>query len=112
MEEHIMRRRANIKLEDGDGCVSLEEFCAFGSAFAPAAAGDGELREVFGFFDSDRDGRITAEELLRVFSTIGDAQCTLEDCRRMISGADRNGDGFVCFEDFSLMMEAMLWKDV
>ncbi|GFP80875.1 probable calcium-binding protein cml36 [Phtheirospermum japonicum] len=89
---------------DGDGCVTLEEFYAIGSAFAPPAC-DTEMRDTFDFFDSDRDGRITAEELFNVFRTIGDAQCTLEDCRRMIRGVDRNGDGFVCFEDFSLMMD-------
>ncbi|KAG6411501.1 hypothetical protein SASPL_129584 [Salvia splendens] len=89
---------------DGDGCITLEEFHAIGSAFAPAADAS-ELRHTFDFFDSDRDGRITAEELFRVFETIGDARCTLEDCRRMIRGVDKNGDGFVCFEDFSRMME-------
>ena len=89
---------------DGDGCISLEEFYAIGSAFAPPAC-DGELRDTFDFFDSDRDGKITAEELFEVFKTIGDAGCTLEDCRRMIRGVDRNGDGFVCFEDFTRMME-------
>ncbi|KAL3632535.1 hypothetical protein CASFOL_025519 [Castilleja foliolosa] len=94
---------------DGDGCVTLEEFHAIGSAFAPPAC-DTEMRETFDFFDSDRDGRITAEELFNVFRTIGDAQCTLEDCRRMIRGVDRNGDGFVCFEDFSLMMDRQLQR--
>ncbi|CAA0812807.1 Probable calcium-binding protein CML36 [Striga hermonthica] len=89
---------------DGDGCITLEEFHAIGSAFAPPAC-DSELRDTFDFFDSDRDGRITAEELFNVFRTIGDSRCTLDDCRRMIRGVDRNGDGFVCFEDFSLMMD-------
>lgn len=89
---------------DGDGCITLEEFYAIGSAFAPPTC-DMELRDTFDFFDSDRDGKITAEELFNVFKTIGDSQCTLEDCRRMISGVDTNGDGFVCFEDFSRMME-------
>lgn len=89
---------------DGDGCITLEEFHAIGSAFAPSADRS-ELRETFDFFDSDRDGKITAEELFSVFKTIGDARCTLEDCRRMIRGVDRTGDGFVCFEDFSRMME-------
>ncbi|XP_020208874.1 probable calcium-binding protein CML36 [Cajanus cajan] len=64
-----------------------------------------ELKEVFQVFDTDRDGRISAEELLRVFRAIGDERCTLEECRRMIEGVDRNGDGFVCFEDFSQMMD-------
>lgn len=89
---------------DGDGCITLEEFHAIGSAFAPSAD-TSELRETFDFFDSDRDGKITAEELFSVFRTIGDARCTLDDCRRMIRGVDRNGDGIVCFEDFSRMMQ-------
>ncbi|KAG8372047.1 hypothetical protein BUALT_Bualt12G0026000 [Buddleja alternifolia] len=89
---------------DGDGSITLEEFYSVGAAFAPPSC-DAELRETFDFFDSDRDGRITAEELFNVFKTIGDARCTLEDCRRMIGGVDSNGDGFVCFEDFSRMME-------
>ncbi|KAL7138389.1 hypothetical protein ABFS83_10G160300 [Erythranthe nasuta] len=89
---------------DGDGCITLEEFHSIGSAFAPPTC-DTEMRETFDFFDSDRDGKITAEELFGVFRTIGDAKCTLEDCRRMIRCVDRNGDGFVCFEDFSLMMD-------
>jgi calcium-binding protein CML len=89
---------------EGDGSISIEEFGAISSAFGPPAC-DSELRDAFEFFDTDHDGKITAEELHAVFSAIGDERCTLDDCRRMISGVDKNGDGFVCFEDFSLMME-------
>ncbi|PHU05900.1 hypothetical protein BC332_26722 [Capsicum chinense] len=64
-----------------------------------------ELRGTFDFFDVDHDGKITAEELFNVFTTIGDYKCTLEDCKRMIKSVDKNGDGFVCFEDFCIMME-------
>ncbi|CAI9765642.1 unnamed protein product [Fraxinus pennsylvanica] len=92
---------------DGDGCISLEEFYAIGSAFGPPACDD-ELKETFDYFDSNRDGKITAEELYNVFRTIGDGRCTLDDCRRMIKGVDKNRDGFVCFEDFTRMMELQL----
>lgn len=88
---------------NGDGCISLAEFGAISSAFGPACYS--ELKDAFDFFDTDHDGKITAEELLRVFKAIGDDSCTLEDCRRMIAGVNKNGDEFVCFEDFSLMME-------
>ncbi|KAJ4978416.1 hypothetical protein NE237_009196 [Protea cynaroides] len=88
--------------QDGDGCVSLEEFGAINSAFGPACGS--ELRDAFDFFDSNRDGKISAEELLRGFLVIGDDRCTLEDCKRMIDGVDTDGDGFVCFDDFSRMM--------
>lgn len=87
----------------GDGFIRLEELMArVGSG---EAAGESELRETFEFFDADQDGRITAEELHGVFRSIGDEQCTLEDCRRMIRDVDENGDGFVCFAEFVRMME-------
>ena len=66
--------------------------------------GDEELRETFEVFDTDGDGKITAEELMRVLAAIGDERCTLEDCGRMIAEVDKNGDGEVCFEDFSRLM--------
>ncbi|KAL7188005.1 hypothetical protein ACSBR1_037946 [Camellia fascicularis] len=75
------------------------------SGYARSQGKTPKLREAFDFFDSDHDGWITAEELHAVFAAIGDEQCTLEDCRRMISGVDKNMDGFVCFRDFARMME-------
>lgn len=88
---------------DGEDCISLEKFGEISSGLGPAC-GD-EIRDTFDFFDVDRDGKISAEELLGVFIAIGDDECTLEDCKRMIAGVDSDGDGFVCFEDFSRMME-------
>lgn len=91
--------------KDGDGIITLEEFGAISSAFGPPAC-DTELRDVFDFFDTDHDGRITADELFAVFRSLGDERCTLEECRSMISSVDKNGDGFVCLEDFTRMMES------
>ncbi|XP_041024558.1 probable calcium-binding protein CML36 [Juglans microcarpa x Juglans regia] len=102
-EEEVKMMLSEVD-RDGDGHISLETLLSrFGSACGPAC--DSELRETFDIFDADHDGRITAEELWGFFTAMGDEQCTLEDCRRMIAGVDKNGDGFVCFEDFSLMME-------
>ncbi|KAK8609141.1 hypothetical protein V6N13_025448 [Hibiscus sabdariffa] len=92
---------------DGDGCVSLETLVSqvAGSACDEPAC-EPELRETFDIFDTDHDGRITAEELMAFYrEKIGDERCTLEDCRLMIASVDKNGDGFVCFEDFSRMMD-------
>jgi len=84
--------------------ISVEVLASrLGSACEPA--GGDELRDAFVFFDSDRDGKITAEELLNVYKAFGDEKCTLEDCKGMIAVVDKNGDGFVCFEDFCRMME-------
>lgn len=102
-EEEVMMMLSEVD-RDGNGCISVDALLnRVASACGPAC--DSELRGAFDFFDTDHDGRITAEELLGVFTAIGDERCTLEDCLRMIAGVDKNGDGFVCFEDFSRMME-------
>ncbi|XP_047323332.1 probable calcium-binding protein CML35 [Impatiens glandulifera] len=88
---------------DGDGCISLDELKLLGSAFERPAC-QSELLYAFEFFDADRDGRITAEDLYAGLAAVGDS-CTPEECVRMISGVDANGDGFVCFEDFARMMQ-------
>ncbi|CAJ1913885.1 unnamed protein product [Sphenostylis stenocarpa] len=87
------------------GCITVEALMNHIGSGPESMSGPEELKEAFAVFDTDRDGRISAEELLRVFMAIGDERCTLDECRRMIEGVDRNGDGFVCFEDFSRMME-------
>ncbi|CAN0890555.1 Probable calcium-binding protein CML36 [Linum grandiflorum] len=74
-----------------------------GSGWEPA--GKEELKETFAFFDTDHDGKITAEELLSGFLAVGEEKCTLEECRRMLAEVDKNGDGFVCLEDFCRMMD-------
>ncbi|GJX74266.1 probable calcium-binding protein CML36 [Tanacetum coccineum] len=89
---------------NGDGVITLEEFGAVSEAFGPAV-GDGELKQVFEFFDKDGDGKITADELYEVFKSLGDGKVTVEECVGMIKSVDLNGDGFVCFHDFRSMME-------
>lgn len=90
---------------EGDGCIPLEALMSRVGNSSCDPACEPELKETFDFFDADHDGKITAEELFSVFTKLGDEQCTLDDCRRMIALVDKNGDGFVCFEDFLRMME-------
>lgn len=61
------------------------------------------LREAFLIFDGDKNGLICAEELRRTLSKLGWTKCGLKECKRMI-GVDKDGDGFVNFQDFRLMM--------
>jgi calcium-binding protein CML len=90
---------------DGDGVITQESLLNRVMGCNEPAC-DTELRKAFEIFDVDGDGKISAEELLSFFSSaLGDEECTLEDCLRMIAGVDDNGDGFVCFEEFSRMME-------
>ncbi|XP_060177420.1 probable calcium-binding protein CML35 [Lycium barbarum] len=102
--EAILTRVGSEPPSEEEVILLLNEVDLNGDAFGSPLC-DGDLRDAFDFFDVDHDGKITAEELFNVFTMIGDSRCTLEDCKRMIRGVDKNGDGFVCFEDFSLMME-------
>ncbi|EXB52665.1 putative calcium-binding protein CML25 [Morus notabilis] len=97
---------------NGDGFVDLDEFM---DVVINAAASDGisssggseeneHLMDAFLVFDIDKNGKISPEELRRVLVKLGCDNCSLRECRRMINGADKNGDGFVDFEEFRLMM--------
>ncbi|KAL1206846.1 putative calcium-binding protein CML35 [Cardamine amara subsp. amara] len=103
-EEEVTMMLREVDGGRGDeSCISLEELAS--RVAETSGEGSEEMREVFEFFDADRNGKISAEELHRVFGVIGDERCTIDECQRMIATVDRNGDGFVCFEDFSRMME-------
>ncbi|OWM85453.1 probable calcium-binding protein CML36 [Punica granatum] len=104
-EVALMLRAMGCPADDDGACVSVDALLSRVGCGETAACDPAELRETFEFFDEDHDGRITADELLRVFTALGDEGCTLEDCQRMIAEVDKNRDGFVCFEDFAQMME-------
>uniref|UniRef100_J3M6M6 EF-hand domain-containing protein n=1 Tax=Oryza brachyantha TaxID=4533 RepID=J3M6M6_ORYBR len=91
---------------DGDGYISLGEFAAINASPAGGdAAVEEDLRHAFSVFDADGNGVITPAELAAVLRGIGEA-ATVAQCRRMIDGVDRNGDGLINFEEFKLMMAA------
>lgn len=83
---------------DGDGFIDLDEFMNV------METDNKVLMDAFCIFDTDNNGFISAEELHRVLSSLGCDNCSLSECRRMINGVDKNGDGFVDFEEFKSMM--------
>ncbi|XP_020085561.1 neo-calmodulin-like [Ananas comosus] len=88
---------------DGDGFIDLDEFMRAVSERGAGVDEEEELREAFRVFDADRNGYISAEEVRRVLAGLG-RRCSLKECRLMIRGVDRNGDGVVDFEEFKAMM--------
>lgn len=88
---------------NGDGYVDLDEFMDV----VISTGGEEEhehLMDAFLVFDTDKNGKISAEELRRVLDNLGCDKCSLGECRKMIKGVDKDGDGFVDFEEFRLMM--------
>ena len=56
-----------------------------------------ELRLAFRVFDSDGDGLISASELRRVMTNLGEVM-TDEEVEEMMTSADEDGDGQVNYE--------------
>lgn len=96
---------------DGDGFVDLDEFMnVMGAHESERVASfldrEDDLAEAFQIFDADKNGFISAKELQRVLISLGCQNCSLRECRRMIKGVDRDGDGSVNFQEFKSMMSA------
>lgn len=94
-----------------DGFICLEEFKAVNRNFAGKIGDAGSpredpIREAFATFDKDGNNLISADELRAVLQSLGDKGHTLEDCRRMISQVDKNGDGFVDYKEFESLLSA------
>ncbi|MCD7454074.1 hypothetical protein HAX54_023435 [Datura stramonium] len=97
---------------DGDGFVDMDEFLSVMGVGKDQASGDSVkdidelIREAFLVFDADKNGVISAKELRRVLICLGCVNCSVKECRKMIKGVDKDGDGFVNFEEFKEMMTA------
>lgn len=95
---------------DGDGFIDLSEFIELNTKDIDSSEVLENLKDAFSIFDIDKNGLITAEELLNVLKSLGE-NCTITDSRKMIAGADRDGDGMINFDEFKDMMKMGLQKE-
>lgn len=106
-EEEVFEMMAEID-KDGDGFIDLDEFAEFHRPNGVQGEdGVRELRDAFDMYDKDQNGVISSSELHMVLKSLGE-NCSMEDCSRMISSVDSDGDGFVNFEEFTKMMKTGL----
>ncbi|XP_073282861.1 probable calcium-binding protein CML25, partial [Primulina huaijiensis] len=82
---------------DGDGFINLQEFIELNTKDIDHDEILENLRDAFQVFDIDKNGSISAEELQDVLMSLGE-ECTLAECRKMISGVDSDGNGEISFE--------------
>ncbi|CAN0841923.1 Probable calcium-binding protein CML25 [Linum grandiflorum] len=88
---------------NGDGKISASELGSIMSSLGQKAKAMVNLRDAFSVYDIDGNGSITAEELHKVMGSLGE-DCSIAECRKMISGVDNDGDGTIDFEEFKMMM--------
>lgn len=105
---------------NGDGEIDLLEFITLNSKRPHVSSSktggdddevDAALQSAFDVFDSDKDGFISAGELHRVLSGLGDDHLSMDDCRYMISCVDADGDQLVDFKEFQSLMTSPLSTD-
>ena len=69
------------------------------------------LKFAFNFFDSDKKGLITINEISLIFknNTDNNKDCS-EEIKNIIKLVDKDGDGKISFEEFSQFMTSLLEK--
>ncbi|XAR72894.1 hypothetical protein NMG60_11019684 [Bertholletia excelsa] len=86
---------------DRDGFIDFKEFIDVHRRDGGVKAAD--IKSAFRTIDSDKNGKITAEEVFELLKRLGE-ECSLPECRRMVRAVDANGDGVVDLDDFVYMM--------
>ncbi|XP_076438153.1 neo-calmodulin-like isoform X2 [Babylonia areolata] len=85
-----------------DGDSGIEQLAFLASAFVDGLtkADAEELKDAFGLFDKDGDGRISKEELGPVLRILG-RHPTQADLDSMMKEADTDNSGFLSFEEYA-----------
>uniref|UniRef100_A0A0D6R4T0 EF-hand domain-containing protein n=1 Tax=Araucaria cunninghamii TaxID=56994 RepID=A0A0D6R4T0_ARACU len=105
VDEGLLKLVVREADSNGDGFIDFAEFVELNTKNIEEGGCLRDLRNAFHIFDEDGNGQISAEELQRVFNSMGE-NFRIEECRRMIEGADCDGDGSVSFKEFLILMGA------
>ncbi|BFZ11794.1 hypothetical protein BsWGS_14833 [Bradybaena similaris] len=86
----------------GNGKIEYREFvdCVNKKGMKTEEQEAEEVRAAFKIFDANGDGFITAAELRRIVTSMGE-RLTEEEADAMIKKADQNGDGRINYEEFA-----------
>jgi len=89
--------------QDGNGCISFNEFVWLMTREIHDTDIEEEIREAFRVFDREGHGFITTTDLTTVLQTLGE-KLTTEETEELINEADIDGDGNVNYEEFVTML--------
>ena len=88
---------------DGNGTINFKEFLGLMARKMRDTDSQEELIEAFKVFDRDGNGLISANELQHVMTSLGE-NITEEEVEEMIKEADKDGDNYINFEEFVIMI--------
>ena len=93
--------RAMIAEVDGDGSGTIEfpEFLALMAFRLMLNDNEDEILEAFKIFDKDGNGKLSADELKLVLTSLGE-KLSPQECDEIIRLADQDGDGQVAYREF------------
>ncbi|KAI8872222.1 EF-hand [Ramicandelaber brevisporus] len=84
---------------DNNGAVDFTEFLTMMARKMKESDSEADLREAFKVFDKDNSGSISAAELKRIVTTLGEALSDSE-VNELIAAADPTGTGSIQYEQF------------
>ncbi|KAH3848236.1 calmodulin-beta-like isoform X1 [Dreissena polymorpha] len=103
--EQELRDMINEVDMDGSQTIDFGEFCMMMLKRMNESNEDEELLDAFKVFDKDGNGYITADELKKVMTNLGE-KMTDEEVQEMLNEADENHDGQISYPEFVKMMNS------
>lgn len=98
--------------KDENEKMDMDEFCMTATIMNLVKLEDlKQLREVFRSFDLDENGTINCRELGRCMEKLGQPLST-EECKELISAADKDEDNCMSFFEFVIMVKSEDKKDL
>ncbi|ELU13700.1 hypothetical protein CAPTEDRAFT_169155 [Capitella teleta] len=88
---------------DGNGSIEFSEFLILIASRLKMEDMREEIRDAFGVFDKNNDGRLSTSELKDVLSSVGEKMSS-DDINEMVAAADSRGTGMIDIDEFSTLM--------
>ena len=97
----------NIIDTDKNGNIEYEEFLR-AAIDKKSLIEDKNLKFAFDFFDKDKSGFITLDEVIEIFNKNNENVASKDEFKKIIDEVDLNKDGTIDFKEFKIMMEKFL----
>jgi len=88
---------------NNDGTIELNEFLDVMKKHMQETDLEEDLKLAFRMFDEDDNGYISSSELKHVLATLK-VNYSETEIKKMIDGADLDGDGFISYNEFVLLI--------